>query len=221
MNLIGLDLDGTIEDSRRDMAAAVHRVRARLGLPVRADDRVLPWVNKGMEPLYRACFDDYLCEDDERLEEVRIRYEEDYLEKVAVETRLYPGMAEAVSRLFHLGRLAVITNKPERISWRLLEALEIGKYFTTVIGGDTCAKTKPDRMVLEEAALRCGFHPDRGRTVMIGDSAADIALGRGFGATTIWCAWGYAADPGEPPDLIAKSPAELPSLALDALKNST
>ncbi|WDT82477.1 MAG: HAD hydrolase-like protein [Candidatus Manganitrophus sp.] len=56
----------------------------------------------------------------------------------------------------------VVTNKPERISRRLLDLLGIGKFFADVIGGDTCAVTKPDPWVLKEAALCCGFIPTRG-----------------------------------------------------------
>jgi phosphoglycolate phosphatase len=210
--MICLDLDGTLEDSRRDMISAVHRVREALELPHRTDEAVLPWVNKGMEQLYRACFDDYLQGNETRLEEVRKRYEADYLENVVCETKLYPGMAEAVKRLSLISPLVVVTNKPERISRRLLDLLGIGKFFADVIGGDTCAVTKPDPLVLKEAALRCGFIPEKGRAVMIGDSAADIQMGRAFGAATIWCAWGYVDQPGERPDCIAPAPEVLPAL---------
>lgn len=211
-NMICLDLDGTLEDSRRDMISVVHRLRGALGLPRRTDDAILPWVNKGMEPLYRACFDDYLQEDEARLEEVRRRYEADYLENAVCETKLYPGVAEAVNRLSKIAPLVVVTNKPERISRRLLDLLGIGKFFADVIGGDTCAVTKPDPLVLKEAALCCGFIPEKGRAVMIGDTAADIKMGRAYGAATIWCAWGYVHQPGEQPDCIAPSPEVLPAL---------
>lgn len=211
-SMICLDLDGTLEDSRRDMISAVHRVREALGLPRRTDEAVLPWVNKGMEPLYRACFDDGLQGNESRLEDIRRRYEADYLENVVRETKLYPGISDAVKHLSKIGPLVVVTNKPEQISHRLLDVLGIGKYFADIIGGDTCPVTKPDPLVLKEAALRCGFISDKGRAVMIGDSAADIKMGRAFGAATIWCAWGYVDRPGEQPDCIAPSPEVLPAL---------
>lgn len=217
MHLIALDLDGTLEDSRSDMAAVVHRVRARLDLPARPDEAVRPWVNRGMDQLYRGCFDDHLRGSDARLADVRARYEEDYLGNVAGETRLYPGIAAALARLAELGRLAVVTNKPERISRRLLATLGVDGAFSAVIGGDTCAATKPDPLVLEEAARRCGFDAASGRAVMIGDTASDVALGRAFGAVTIWCAWGYVADPGEKPDFTAETPEALPELVHAAL----
>ncbi|MEK6683370.1 MAG: HAD-IA family hydrolase [Nitrospirota bacterium] len=212
MNLIGLDLDGTLEDSRADMTAVVHRVRAGLSLPARPDEAVRPWINKGMDPLYRACFDDYIQQDDARLAEVRERYEADYLENIAVETRLYPGIAAALEPLSALGRLAVITNKPERISLRLLEVLGLDKFVTAVIGGDTCSKSKPDPMVLKEAARRSGFNQASGQAVMIGDTETDMKLGRAFGATTIWAAWGYAERIDAKPDFVAHTPAELPTI---------
>lgn len=211
MSLIGLDLDGTLEDSRADMAASVHRVRAGLGLAPRADEAVLPFVNRGMDALYRACFDDFLDGKDSGLEEIRNRYEDDYLANVARETRLYPGVREALEALAGLGRLAVVTNKPERISRRLLEALEVGAYFSAVVGGDSCSKPKPDPMVLEAAARLCGLKTGRDAAVMIGDSAGDIQMARAFGAAAVWCAWGYAEQPGLEPDRIARTPGELPA----------
>jgi len=218
MILIGLDLDGTIEDSRADMTAAIHRVRAVLGLPPRPNEGIRPWINKGMEQLYLACFDDYIQTNEAGLEEVRMRYEADYLENIAVETRLYPGISESMPRLSELGRLAVITNKPERISRRLIEVLGIDKFIGAVIGGDTCPKGKPDPMVFEEAARRIGFDRAKGRAVMIGDSEADIHLGRAFGARTIWAAWGYADRIGIEPDFTAKKPMDLPDVVHSAFR---
>lgn len=216
-HLICLDLDGTLEDSRSDMVAAVHRVRARLGLPSRSREAVLPWVNRGMDALYRACFDDYLHGNDSGLAEVRVQYEADYLENVAVETRLYSGIAGALKHLSELAPLAVVTNKPERISRRLLDLLGVGNYFKTVIGGDTCAATKPDPLLLKEAAQRSGFDPAKGRSVMIGDTAADIQMGQAFGALTVWCVWGYAQEADVACDFIAPSPEVLPALVETAL----
>lgn len=217
MNLIGFDLDGTLEDSRADMTAAVQRVRAGFDLAPRPDDAIRPWVNRGMDALYRACFDDYLAGDDARVADVRARYEADYLDHVAHDTRLYPGIADSLRRLAAGARLSVITNKPERISRRLLEALGVDALFAAVIGGDTCPSPKPDPGVLREAARRCGFDSSRGRAVMIGDTSADIALGRAFGAVTIWCAWGYTDRPDQEPDLVAAHPADLPDLVHQAL----
>ena len=207
--LIAIDLDGTIEDSRSDMVAAARRVRAAFGLPPRPDSALRPHVNAGMDQLYRACFDDYLALDPEHYARVRSAYEADYLANVAVETRLYAGMAGAIAGLAQVGSLACVTNKPEHISRHLLNALGVGELFKTVVGGDSCEHSKPHPIMLRTAAERCGFDPDQINAVMIGDTQADVQLGRAFGARTIWCAWGYVENLAEPADVTAHSPEQL------------
>jgi HAD superfamily hydrolase (TIGR01549 family) len=207
--LIGIDLDGTIEDSRDDMVAAVARVRSGFGLAARADDSLRPHVNGGMDALYRACFDDYRPGDLARMSAIQGAYEADYLANVAVATKLYAGMREAIAALAELGALACVTNKPERISRQLLAELGVGTLFATVIGGDSCLHAKPHPCMLEAAAERCGFERSRGRAFMIGDTNADIQLARAYGAVAVWCAWGYVAQPSEIPDARVQSPHEL------------
>lgn len=212
-HLIGIDLDGTIEDSRNDMVAAAVRVRRDLRLPARADELLRPFVNGGMEQLYRACFDDYLGPGDEsRLRTVQRAYDADYLANVRVETQLYDGMAEALRALARLGLLVCVTNKPEKISRALLDALEVGDLFSSVIGGDSCAHAKPHPVMLETAAQRCGFDRARGVAFMIGDTNGDIQLARSYGARAIWCGWGYVSAPSEAFDAQARHPSELVAL---------
>ncbi|MBI1821670.1 MAG: HAD family hydrolase [Nitrospirae bacterium] len=212
MNLIGLDLDGTLEDSRSDMIASVRRVRSGFGIPPRGDEEVAPWVNQGMETLYRNCFDDFLKTGDEwvRLKAVQTAYETDYLDHVACETKLYPEIPHMLEGLHELGSLVVVTNKPERISKRLLEALKVDRWFRGVVGGDSCGAIKPDPLMLRTAAKICGFNSSADLSFMIGDTSGDIKMGRAYGAITFWCKWGYSSAPGEKPDFIAGSPLELP-----------
>jgi len=208
-HLIALDLDGTLEDSRDDMVAAVLRVRGRFGLSEQPADNFRGYVNAGMDHLYRSCFADYLGAGG-GVDDVRAAYEADYLAHIADATRLYAGIGDALVELAALGNLACVTNKPQRLSAALLEALGVGRLFSAVIGGDTCPESKPSPVVLVEASRRVGR---TGAALMIGDSAADVRCGRAFGATTIWCAWGYAADPGaEAPHHTARVPDELPRL---------
>jgi phosphoglycolate phosphatase len=212
-HLIGIDLDGTIEDSRNDMVAAAVRVRRQLGLPARADELLRPHVNGGMEQLYRACFDDFIDRAHEsRLQIVQQAYEADYLANVRVDTELYDGVADALHGLARLGMLVCVTNKPERISRALLDALGVADVFSSVVGGDSCAQAKPHPIMLQTAALRCGFDRARGSAFMIGDTNADIQLARAFGAHAIWCAWGYVSAPSVAPDAQARTPYDLVNL---------
>jgi phosphoglycolate phosphatase len=207
--LIAIDLDGTIEDSRDDMVAAARRVRTALGLPPRPDAALRPNVNGGMDHLYRSCFDDYLADDPDRYSLVRSSYEADYLANVAIETRMYSGMGAVLAELSQLGRLACITNKPEHISRQLLEELGVGQLFDTVVGGDSCEHAKPHPIMLATAAQRCALVGVTHSTVMIGDTQADVQLGRAFGARTVWCSWGYVASLQDPADAEAHTPADL------------
>jgi phosphoglycolate phosphatase len=224
-HLIALDLDGTLEDSRADMIASVHRVRAAFKLAPKTDDAFFGQVNRGMETLYRSCFSELFEGDtvelfegdtvDEKalLQTLTRAYETDYSAHIADQTRLYDGMAEALEELRLLGHLAIVTNKPESLSTLLLDKLEVRSHFQAIIGGDTCAESKPSAVPYGEAARRCAFDPAQGQAFMIGDTAGDIACGRAFGALTIWCAWGYTDEPGaNEPHFRASHPLELPAL---------
>jgi len=216
--IIALDLDGTLEDSRADMVAAIQRVRASFGLPDRSDAELRPWVSQGMDALYLNAFDDYeVAQRPERYAEVLHAYETDYLANVAVNTRLYPGIRDAIHGLYELGRLAVVTNKPEHISRALLQHLGVARFFALVVGGDTCAEAKPSIVPLAFAVDHLGG----GRVVVIGDSAGDVKMGRAYGAVTVWCKWGYYDSIKETPDHIADRPEHLPMIVQDALSLPT
>ncbi|MEZ4473598.1 MAG: hypothetical protein R3F60_22975 [bacterium] len=143
MNLICLDLDGTLEDSRADMVAAIHRVRAQLGLPERPEATLRPFVSKGMDTLYLRCFDDFgVAQDPSAYARVEAAYESDYLANVAITTRLYPRHAHRPGprRARHAGRrhqqarahLARTSASPRHRS-----ALRDRRR------GDSCAESKP------------------------------------------------------------------------------
>lgn len=210
--LIALDLDGTLEDSREDMTAAAARVRAQLELPVRADAALRPWVNGGMDQLYAKCFDDFIAAHSDGVDIVREAYELDYYHHVAVETRLYPGIEDALRALSQLGELACVTNKPEEISRHLLDELGVGELFGTVVGGDSCAHAKPHPIMLSTACDRLDVDPKSSKVFMIGDTAADMQLARSFGAKGIWVRWGYVASIDAAHDGSAQAPSELRAL---------
>lgn len=224
-DLIALDLDGTLEDSRQDMVASVHRVRQTLDLAAMTDADVWPHVNRGMEHLYRTCFRERFSgdatTDQEQLQMLADTYETDYGAHIVDHTRLYDGMKHALQELYPMGHLAVVTNKPEQLSIKLLEHLGVRHLFSAIIGGDTCHEAKPSAIPYAEAASRCNFRSPRGQAFMIGDTAGDVKCGRAFGAVTIWCAWGYAEGPGDQePHLRAGHPSELPGLIQNQLNTS-
>ena len=131
--MIALDLDGTLEDSRDDMVAAVARTRREHGLSPLEDAQIRPNVSKGMPHLYATCLGE--------LSNPAPGFARQYEAGIVVKTKLYPGIREALIQLSE--PLAVVTNKPERLSITLLEALGILPLISTVIGGDSCTEAKP------------------------------------------------------------------------------
>ncbi|NBW82071.1 HAD family hydrolase [bacterium] len=219
MKFFFFDLDGTLEDSRVDMVSAAQHVRAALGLPQRTFLELVPHVNRGMRELYLNCFSDFISPtgepaDENKLARVQAMYEQRYDNCIAVETKLYPGIRKALEDAKSLGRVAVITNKPEKLSIKLLESLGVLPMIDLVVGGDTCHEAKPSDVPLHFAFQRLGGAPQHDQVFMIGDSQGDSKAGALFGATTVWCAWGYQQlPPAQPsPQIIASTPEDLSSI---------
>ena len=194
--VVFFDLDGTLEDSRRDMALSVNRVRTQFGLaPFVPLESVFPYVNGGMTNLVTQAFADAPGISPQAL---TTAYENDYYNHIADHTQLYSGIQELLETLLPLAQLVVVTNKPQRHSDALLRALGIDHFFAAVMGGDSCAATKPDPLPLLTATQRLQLSPGNYRACMIGDSAADLLVAQRFQIPALWCSWGYT--PALPPD---------------------
>ncbi len=202
MKLVCMDLDGTLEDSRADIVAAIKRVRVKLGVRQRSGVDLRPHVSRGMRHLYETCFDD--CGGLDAAPD----FLADYLANIAVQTKLYAGIAETLPVLAERYPLAVVTNKPEEHSRALLEALGVAQHFQTVVGGDSAPAPKPDPVMIRTALERSGHEA----AIMIGDSNGDLRMAAAAGCRSIWCAWGYIAAPSVDFTARAWRPDELPKI---------
>lgn len=195
------------------MTNCVHKVREQLNLDALSSDIVRPQVNRGMTELYKNCFADFLSNSNDfnrDFEKIKTLYEKEYLDNVAINTKLYDGIYDALKHLKTISNLILITNKPAHISKRLLEKLDIDDCYVKIMGGDSCAENKPSPLPLKIAAEELDFDPAKDAAYMWGDSVADIKAGNAFGAKTIWCSWGYTTSPEpERPDCIISHPSEL------------
>ncbi len=218
MNFYFFDLDGTLEDSREDMARSVNAVRELLGLNLREIDDVKKHVNRGMHDLYVSCFDDFFSNSahyETAYEKVKTEYEKHYLENICIKSFCYDNIEKVLEEFAKNSKIIVITNKPEKHSRALLVSLEINQYITDVMGGDSCAEMKPSPLPLQISAKRNNFSFENDKAFMIGDSAGDIQAGKAFGAKTIWCSYGYIKSYGSiKPDYTINSPHELLTLAM-------
>ncbi len=126
-------------------------------------------------------------------------------------TQLYPGVREAVQELAEGGhKLAVLTNKPVRISFDIVGALGMQELFLRVYGGDSFPNKKPDpiglRTLLEDARVSAA------EAWMVGDSGVDVRTARNAGIRSCGVGWGFQPETFavDPPDVMIGAPGELP-----------
>jgi phosphoglycolate phosphatase len=188
MDLLIFDLDGTLVDSKLDLAQAVNSTRAHMGLSALDHERVYSYVGNGAPVLIRRAMGPQATELE--LEEALEFFLEFYREHYLDHTVLYPGVREALDRLRDAGkRMAVLTNKPVRISQAILEGLGVGGHFFRVHGGNSFDQKKPDPVGVYALSKESGIPLDR--TLMIGDSGVDIQTARNAGIASCGVTWGF------------------------------
>ncbi len=177
------DLDGTLIDSKGDIALSLNLALARAGLVNLPPSRIAGFVGDGVRKLVERALREALNgePDEPLLLRVMNLYLKEYGNHLLDTTRLFEGVEDALKNL-HWAQLAVVTNKPERFSRQILDALGVGHRFCLVLGGDSTRLRKPDPAPLLEAMDRCGAQPRD--SVMVGDSAVDVQAGKAAGAMT-------------------------------------
>ena len=136
-----------------------------------------------------------------------------YSEVATESTRLFPGVRDVLRTLDDAGiRQAICTNKPEAITRQVLDGLDIAGHFDVVIGGDTLPRNKPDPLPLRTTLKRLGVSPEQ--SLMVGDSAIDVAMAHAAGVDVAFVTFGYGPAPSEPQvaDFVVDDVAELPAL---------
>ncbi|WP_136656714.1 phosphoglycolate phosphatase [Nitratireductor sp. XY-223] len=187
------DLDGTLIDSVPDLTAAVNRVLEFNGLSRLDVDAVRPMIGNGIKKLVQRAFAAHGVElEGRRLDFTTDRMMGIYREHLTVYTTLMPGAFVAVRDLSEAGvRVAVVTNKPEAFSRRIVEHFGLGPYVDTVIGGDTGPERKPAPDMLLQVLAEFRVHARDG--LMVGDSPADINAARAVPMPSIAVRGGYTA----------------------------
>lgn len=203
------DLDGTLADTAPDMVAALNRLRAERGLDQIAYAQARPQVSHGSRALVSLGFPD---DSPEKIEAGIKRFLDLYAEKVCSGTRLFEGMHEILDRIEDSGRpWGVVTNKPQRFTEPLMEALGLSARAACIVSGDTVSKSKPHAMPLLHACEIMGL--PAASCVYIGDAERDIIAGRSAGMRTLAALYGYILDNDNPSswraDGTINHPAEL------------
>ncbi|MFZ1681086.1 MAG: phosphoglycolate phosphatase [Rhizobiaceae bacterium] len=189
------DLDGTLIDSAPDIAAAANALLAEHGrapLPVpTVRDMIGNGVKKLVERAFAASGDPI---GGAELDAAFHRMMQVYGDHLTVLTRAYPGALEAV-RDFAQARvkIAVVTNKPQQFTDRILQHYGFAPFIGTAVGGEAGFAKKPEPDMLLEACRRLGVAPKR--AMMVGDSTADVESARAAGMPVLLVEDGYSREP--------------------------
>lgn len=188
-----LDLDGTLLDTLPDLAASANEVRAALGMSLLDEALIRTFVGKGADNLIKrtlAANLDAPEPDAELFSRARAVFFDHYRATNGDRAVMYPGVVEGLERLAALGiPMAVVTNKPYDFSVPLLERSNLMRFMQVVIGGDTCAKRKPDPEPILHACDLLDSAP--AATLTIGDSINDALAAKAAGCAVVAVPYGY------------------------------
>jgi phosphoglycolate phosphatase len=202
--LLIFDLDGTLIDSRADLAAGINHMREHFGLPPLSVETVSGYIGNGVRKLVERSLQGSAVDTDEAL---RIN-KEYYYSHLTVHTVLYDGVGQGIRRLADTGhQLAVLTNKPGNPSRAILRHFGLDGFFGSIIGGGDVARLKPE----PEGVFLC---MERAQTTasgtwMIGDHYTDLTVAANAGIKSAFVEYGFGAERGHKPDAYFASFSEL------------
>jgi phosphoglycolate phosphatase len=192
--VVVFDLDGTLVDTAEDIAAALNHCLQVAGHPAMSVAEVRSRVGLGARVLIRRALAAYDVTDPAEVERLLCVFGRSYAAGIADASRPYDGVLEALEQLKRDGlRLAVCTNKPERLARLLLDRLEMSHFFAGLTGGDSFAFSKPDPRHLLETLTQIGGNP--ADAVLVGDSPVDMETGMAANVPTVAVSFGFAGTP--------------------------
>jgi phosphoglycolate phosphatase len=219
IRLLIFDLDGTLIDSEEDLSVAVNATRADAGLPPLTMQDIAAMVGRGATELIRQA----VPVDPARFRHSLEFFVHYYRQHSLEHTKLYPGTFEAIEEIHARGYiLAVLTNKPVRISRDILASLKLADKFRFIYGArgplpgpphpdgtQSFEEKKPHPVGILTMLKHTELEPKQ--ALMIGDSAVDVLTGRNAGVWTCGVTYGFQPESlrDNPPDILVDSLAEL------------
>jgi len=189
--LLIFDLDGTLIDSRRDLAEGINHMRKHYGLEPLPPEIASSYIGNGVRKLVERSLQGAAVD----LEEALQINKDYYCSHLTVHTTLYTGVAEGIPRLAAEGhKLAVLTNKPGDPSREILKHFGLGAYFGSIIGGGDIGKLKPEPdgvfKCIETAAM------ETSNTWVLGDHYTDLAVAENAGVKSAFAGYGFGEERG-------------------------
>jgi phosphoglycolate phosphatase len=210
--LLIFDLDGTLVDSREDLANSINAMLRHFKKKELPHEVIASYIGDGAPMLVRRALGD--PDDENFVQDALLYFMAWYREHKLDSTYVYEGIKEALNAIQKSRdglplKMAVLSNKPVGPSRAIVEALGLGPYFFQIYGGNSFHTKKPDpagvQILLEEA----GVQPEE--TVIIGDSDIDVLTARNSGIYSVGVTYGLAPHTLQdaPPDVLIDHPNEL------------
>ncbi len=190
MNAVFFDMDGTLIDSKADLAATVNHTRRDLGLADLPMETVLGNVGQGARHLLAASIPECASMPPDELLKLFMSH---YTEHMTESVQLYPGVYRTLEELADRGWLmGVNTAKPSFATHAILEKFGIKRFFgNAIVAGGDCAEMKPSALPLRECASRMRGHRLSSHDWMVGDNWTDMECAENAGVKTAFCTFGF------------------------------
>ena len=185
------DLDGTLVDTAPDFKNSINYMLNELNESEVSLEEIRNWVGYGARELIRrTVVDKNIPHDEQRIEEMLKIFLLHYTHNIDDDSVLFNNVKNVLEFLKNNGiKLAVCTNKMERLSNILLEKLNVLHMFDYLVGGDSLSKSKPDPFPLINICEK--LNTEISDSIMIGDSVTDLNAGKGAGMPVILVSYGY------------------------------
>ena len=209
VRLVIFDFDGTLIDSKHDIATSVNLTLSDLALPTRAPEEIFTLVGDGVKRLLRSAVGE---ENDARYEESLRIFRRHYLSHCLDTTQLYPGLERLFGRRTETQIKALATNKSLEYTLRIVEGLKVQEQFASIEGPLDQTDLKPDPGMVLRTLDKLAVHPEE--ALFVGDSTNDVRAAQAAGISS--CAIGYGYGTREKvlalhPDYYCESPNDLVS----------
>ena len=218
IKLVIFDLDGTLIDSRLDLVHSVNAALRHIDRPELPEEVIASYVGDGAPVLIQRALGG------EAVDEALIRqglefFLSYYREHKLDHTTVYAGIRQALAAIQNSNngnprKMAVLTNKPVNPSRAIIEALDLGSFFSQIYGGNSFPSKKPDPEGALKLVSEAGVEPEQ--AVIVGDSHVDIRTGRNAGLWTVAVTYGFAPHTleVEQPDVTVDTAQELSKVFL-------
>mgnify|MGYP002631518633 CR=1 FL=1 len=211
-----MDLDGTLIDSVPDVCASLNRALASAGLTPLRPGQVRKMVGHGARIMIEHAVRESGGDRDLNIDALRDLFLTEYSARPVENTVIYPGVVDVLDIFRAQGiRLGICTNKPEKTTYPVLDALGLRDYFPAIVCGDTLPYSKPDPRHVHKVVEMLGGAA--AGAVFVGDSETDVAAARNAGLPIVLVSYGYTLSPpqGLGADVLIDHFGDLPGVLLD------